>query len=247
MRKILSYMRRAVEDYHMIEEGDKIAVGVSGGKDSVTLLLALKELQRFYPKKFELIGLTLDMGFEGFDASALAALCEERAIPYIVEKTNFKEVIFDIRKESNPCSLCAKMRRGALNDLAKKHGCNKIALGHHYDDVVETFFLCLLYEGRIGCFSPVTHLTRADVYQIRPLIYAPEKEIRSIVKRMQFPTMHNPCPANGKTTRQDMKDMLNLMNKDNRGVKKRVFGALIRSGIDGWGLDKKINLKEYKS
>ena len=128
MRKILSYMRRAVEDYHMIEEGDKIAVGVSGGKDSVTLLLALKELQRFYPKKFELIGLTLDMGFEGFDASALAALCEERAIPYIVEKTNFKEVIFDIRKESNPCSLCAKMRRGALNDLAKKHGCNKIAL-----------------------------------------------------------------------------------------------------------------------
>ncbi len=244
MRKMLSYMRRAVDDYHMIEDGDRIAVGVSGGKDSVTLLTALKELQRFYPKKFELIGLTLDMGFDGFDTKPLETFCREKDIPYYIEQTNFKEIIFDIRQENNPCSLCAKMRRGALNDMAKKYNCNKIALGHHYDDVVETFFLCLLYEGRIGCFSPVTYLSRADVTQIRPLIYAPEKEIRSAVKRLELPLIHNTCPADGKTTRQEMKDMLNLMNKNNRGVKKRVFGALIRSGIDGWGLGNVSNVSE---
>ncbi len=235
MRKLLSYMRRAIEDYHMIEDGDRIAVGVSGGKDSVALLLALHELQRFYPKKFELIGITLDMGFDGFDTVPLQKLCADHEIPYFVEKTNFKEIIFDIRKESNPCSLCSKMRRGALNDLAKAHGCNKIALGHHYDDVIETFFLCLLYEGRIGCFSPVTYLSRADVHQIRPLIYTPEKDIYSVVRRLQLPIVAHSCPADGKTTRQDMKNMLQSLNKENRGVKKRVFGALIRSGIDGWG------------
>ena len=171
MKQILSSIRKAVEDYNMIEEGDKIAVALSGGKDSLTLLLALKNLQRFYPKHFELMALTIDPGSNVFDTTELEAFCEEQNIEYVIERTNIKEVVFDIRKEKNPCSLCANLRRGALNGVAEAHGCNKVALGHHQDDVIETFFLSLFYEGNIHTFSPTTYLSRKNIVTIRPMIY----------------------------------------------------------------------------
>lgn len=239
MRKILSYLRRAVDDYNMINEGDRIAVGVSGGKDSMVLLYALKEFQRFYPKKFELLGITLDMGFPDFNPEPVVSFCKEKDIAYEIVKTDIREIVFDIRKETNPCSLCSKMRRGALNEVAKSRGFDKVALGHHNDDVIETFYLCLLYEGRIGCFSPVTHLDRIDIHQIRPLIYAHEHEIKSAAIRNNLPIIHNPCPADGKTKRQDIKEFIKNTEADIKGSRDRVFGALIRSGIDGWGIEKR--------
>lgn len=234
MNKIVSYIRRAVEDYDMICEGDRVAVGVSGGKDSLVLLCAMAKLSEFYPKKFTVVGITLDMGYDA-DYSEIARLCDKLGVEYVVKKTQIKEVIFDIRKEKNPCSLCAKMRRGSLNDEAIVHGCNKIALGHHNDDVLETFFLSLLYEGRVSCFSPVTYLSRRDITQIRPMIYVPEKEIKAVVRRLALPVVHNPCPANGYTKRQDMKELITRLDKEtNRGLKKRLFTAVQNSGIDGW-------------
>lgn len=238
MRKILSYLRRAVDDYHMIDEGDKIAVGVSGGKDSIVLLYALKQLQMFYPKKFEILGITLDMGFPDFNPEPIVKFCKENDIKYEVIKTHIKEIVFDIRNEKCPCSLCSKMRRGALNEAAKERGCNKVALGHHNDDVIETYYLCLLYEGRIGTFSPVTHLDRIDIHQIRPLIYAKEYEIRKTATRLDLPIVKNPCPADGTTKRQEIKDIISNIEHNIHGSRERVFGAIIRSGIDGWGINK---------
>lgn len=234
MQKILSPLRRAVEDYDMIADGERIAVGVSGGKDSVTLLAALKRLSLFYPKHFEVIGITLDTGMDGMDFSPLKRFAKEADIELHVIKTNIKQVVFDIRKESNPCSLCAMLRRGALHDAVKELGVNKLALGHHYDDVSETFMLNLIYEGRIGCFRPVTYLDRKEITVIRPLIYATEKEVRSCVARNSLPVVHNPCPANGKTEREGMKCLLQDLEDRYPGVNKRIFGALQRSGIDGW-------------
>ena len=213
MRKILSRTRRAVDDYHMIAEGDKIAVGVSGGKDSLTLLCALAELRRFYPNKFDILALSIDMGFDGTDFSNVQELCEKIGVEYIIEKTDIAEVVFDIRKESNPCSLCAKMRRGGVNDLAVKNGCNKVALGHHNEDVLETFFLSLFYEGRLGCFSPVTYLSRKDIHVIRPLIYVAEGDIKGYANRADLPVVYNPCPMDGKSKRQDMKEFINSGQK----------------------------------
>ncbi|WP_242965159.1 tRNA 2-thiocytidine biosynthesis TtcA family protein [Petroclostridium xylanilyticum] len=238
MKRILSLVRKAVEDYDMIEDGDRIAVGVSGGKDSLTLLRALKALQRFYPKKFELEAITLSMGFDNFDLSGVRKMCEELGITYTVKPTNIAEVIFDIRKETNPCSLCAKMRRGALHDVALELGCKKVALGHHHDDVIETFFLSLFFEGRINCFSPVTYLDRKGIYLIRPMIYVPEKEIKGFSRRMELPVAFNPCPANGNTKRQYIKDLLKALNRENKGLKDRLFGAIQRSEIDGWKLER---------
>ena len=236
MRKILSYLRRAVDDYNMINEGDKIAVGVSGGKDSMVLLNALWELKRFYPKKFDLVGITIDMWFNEFNPDEVYRFTKEKGIPYEVVKTQIKEIIFDIRKESNPCSLCSKMRKGALNEAAKSMGYSKVALGHHFDDVIETFFLCLLYEGRIGCFSPVTYLDRTDVYQIRPLIYAHEYDVISCAQRQELPIIKNPCPADGFTKREDIKEFIKNTAKNYPDVKERVFGSLVRGNIDGWGI-----------
>lgn len=233
MRKILSRMRRAVDDYHMIAEGDKIAVGVSGGKDSLTLLCALAELRRFYPNKFDILALSIDMGFDGTDFSKVGELCKKIGVEYIIEKTDIAEVVFDIRKESNPCSLCAKMRRGGVNDLAVKNGCNKVALGHHNEDVLETFFLSLFYEGRLGCFSPVTYLSRKDIHVIRPLIYVAEGDIKGYANRAELPVVYNPCPMDGKSKRQDMKEFINSGQKKDKFFKKKILNA-IQTGLPAW-------------
>ncbi|MDD6214156.1 MAG: ATP-binding protein [Firmicutes bacterium] len=236
MKRIISCVRKAVEDYNMIEDGDKVAVGVSGGKDSLVLLGALANLSRYYPKKFTVVGLTLDMGYKA-DYSKIQKYCDDLGVEYIVKPTNIAEVIFDYRKEENPCSLCAKMRRGALNELAISQGCRRIALGHHNDDVLETFLLSLMYEGRINCFSPITYLDRSDIYCIRPLIYVKEGDIKGTVRRLDIPVLKSSCPVDGATKRAEVKDILAQIDKTvNPGLKKRMFTAIQTSGIDGWKL-----------
>ena len=237
MKQILSSIRKAVEDYNMIEEGDKIAVALSGGKDSLTLLLALKQLQRFYPKHFEIMALTIDPGSNVFDTTELEAFCKELDIEYVIEKTNIKEVVFDIRKEKNPCSLCANLRRGALNGVAESHGCNKVALGHHQDDVIETFFLSLFYEGKIHTFSPTTYLSRKNIITIRPMIYVNEKDVKSFVKRNPLPIMKKNCEMDGNSKREYMKDLIKALTKDIPKLRACVFGAIQRSNIPGWKID----------
>ena len=198
-------IRRAVDDYNMIEEGDKIAVGVSGGKDSLLLLVALHHLQSYYPKHFDLEAITIELGFEGMDFTPVAELCRELDIPYTCLKTDIKEVVFDVRKEDNPCSLCAKMRRGALNDAIRQRGINKLALGHHFDDAVETFMLSLLFEGRLSCFRPVTYLDRSGVTQIRPMIYAGELKISNVAGLSYYAGKDT-----GSIVLKNMKNMINL-------------------------------------
>ncbi|MDF2686028.1 MAG: putative ATPase of the PP-loop superfamily implicated in cell cycle control [Clostridia bacterium] len=237
MNKVLGPIRRAIDDYSMIEEGDRIAVGVSGGKDSTMLMVALNRLSLFYPKKFSIVGITLDMGMAGMDFTPIKNIAAQEGIEYIIKPTKIADIVFNVRKESNPCSLCALMRRGALHDTALQLGIKKIALGHHYDDVLETFMLNLIHEGRIGCFRPVTFLDRKEITVIRPLIYMEERDVRSCVKRNSIPVVQNPCKANGHTERQKMKDMLKGLETDYKGVKLRIFGALQRSGIDGWDLE----------
>lgn len=234
MKGIVSRVRKAVEDYDMIHDGDKIGVGVSGGKDSLVLLGALANLSRYYPKKFTVMGLTLDMGYKQ-DYSDIQKYCDALGVEYIVKPTNIAEVVFDCRKEENPCSLCAKLRRGALNDLAIEQGCKRVALGHHNDDVLETFLLSLFYEGRINCFSPVTYLDRTDLYSIRPLIYVREGDIRGAAARLNIPVLKSACPADGCTKRAEVKNILADLNKTvNPGLKKRMFTAIQNSKIDGW-------------
>ncbi|MEE1049683.1 MAG: ATP-binding protein [Clostridia bacterium] len=233
LQKILSKVRRAVDDYHMISEGDRIAVGVSGGKDSLTLLCALSALRRFYPAKFEVIGVSLDMGFPDMSFSGVRELCDKLDVEYVVKKTDIAEIIFDIRKEKNPCSLCAKMRRGGVNDLAVELGCNKVALGHHNEDVLETFFLSLFYEGRLGCFAPVTYLSRRDIHVIRPMIYLPEGEIKGFAKSENLPVVKSTCPNDGVSKRQDMKDFINEKAKEDRFFKTKMMNA-IQTGIPNW-------------
>ena len=233
LQKILSKVRRAVDEYHMIENGDRIAVGVSGGKDSLTLLVALAELRRFYPKKFEVVGVSLDMGYPDVSFAGVEELCQKLNIKYVVEKTDIAEIIFDVRKEKNPCSLCAKMRRGGVNSLAVELGCNKVALGHHNDDVLETFFLSLFYEGRLNCFSPVTYLSRKDIYVIRPMIYLPEGEIKGFAKEENLPIVHNPCPMDGYSKRQDMKEYIAGHNREDKFFKTKIMHA-IQTGLPAW-------------
>ena len=240
MQKMLSYVRRAVDQYHMIEDGDVIAVGVSGGKDSLALLAALANLRRFYPKKFELKAITLEMGYEEMDFTPVAELCQKLDVEYITRQTDIKTIVFDIRQEENPCSLCAKMRRGALNDTAKQCGCNKVALGHHYDDVIETVMMSLLYEGRFNCFLPMTYLNRRDITVIRPMIYAPEAYIKSLVRRLELPVVHNPCPADGNTKREEIKQLIRTLEHQNHGVRQRIFGAVQRYPLRGWGIDASV-------
>jgi len=231
IRRLLSCARRAVDDYGMIEDGDRIAVGLSGGKDSIALLCVLLDLQRFYPKRFEVCGISVSMGFEGMDYSPVADFCSESGVEYRVIKTELAHIIFDVRKESNPCSLCAKMRRGILHDAAKEMGCSKIALGHHYDDVIDTFMLNLFHEGRIGAFLPVTYLSRKDITLIRPLLYVPEKDIRYFLSKNDLPTVKNPCPEDGHTEREKMKQLINGLDREYKGLKHRIFGAMQKGGV----------------
>lgn len=243
MKQILSSIRKAVDDYGMINEGDKIAVALSGGKDSVTLLLALKNLQIFYPKHFELMALTIDPGSETFDTTEMEKLCEKIGVEYVIEKTHIKEVVFDIRKEKNPCSLCANLRRGALNSVAEEHGCNKVALGHHKDDVIETLLLSLFYEGNINTFAPTTYLSRKNITTIRPMIYLEEKEIKSFAKRNDIPIMKKTCAADGYTKREFIKELIKELSKKIPRLKACIFGAVQRSNIKGW---EKVESEEEK-
>ena len=237
MQHILSLVRRCVEDYDMIEAGETVAVGVSGGKDSVLTLAALARLRRFYPKKFEVAAVTIDAGAPGMDFSPIAQLCRELEVPYYVERVPIYEVVFEARREKNPCSLCAKFRRGALSTKLNDLGISKIALGHHYDDAVETMLMSLFIEGRISCFQPVTYLDRTQVTQIRPLLYVQEREVRGAVKRLGLPVVENPCPANGSTKREEMKELIRSLDQQFPGVKKRIFGAIQRYPLYGWSTE----------
>ena len=234
MNKFTGLVRRCIEDYQMIADGETIAVGVSGGKDSVALLCALANLRGYYPKRFSLHAVTLDMGFEGTDFSPIAKLCEELETPYTLRLTDIAHVVFDERREKNPCSLCAKMRRGALNKAIKELGISKIALAHHFDDAIETFLLSLLYEGRISCFQPVTYMDRTAVTQIRPMLYVGEGTVINLVGRNKLPVVHNPCPMNGASKREEIKTLIKTLGMSYPDLRSKVFGAMQRLPLDGW-------------
>ncbi len=234
LQEIIGKIRKASDDFNMIEEGDKIAVGLSGGKDSITLLHALHYLQKFYKNKFELMAITIHPGSTTFDPTDLTKICSELEIPYIIYNSNISNVVFDIRKEKNPCSLCANMRRGMLNSLAVEHGCNKVALGHHMDDVMETFLMSVLLNGKVHTFAPVTYLSRSSVKTIRPMVYVEEKLIRALAKEKNFPVMGKCCPADGFTKRDYMTDLIRNLRKDIPRVREHIFGAIKRSNIKGW-------------
>ena len=234
MQKMLSHLRRCVDEYRMIQAGDRIAVGVSGGKDSLVLLRTLAELRRFYPVPFEVVAITLDMGYENADFSPIAKMCEEIGVEYIVKPTNIKEVVFDIRNEKNPCALCAKLRRGSLNDAAKENGCNKVALGHHFDDAVETFMLSLFYEGRLSCFLPVTYLDRTDLHVIRPMLYMTEREVINFANRQNLPICKSGCPVDKETKREDIKQLIRTLEHDYHDLREHIFGAMQRLPLNGW-------------
>lgn len=234
MQKILGYLRKAIEHYNMINEGDKIAVALSGGKDSITLLKGLKALQRFYPKHFELIAISVNPGFEFFDSEFLQKTCNDIGVDYIEVKSDIKEIVFDIRKERNPCSLCANLRRGILNSTSIQHGCNKLALGHNEDDVLETFFLNMLFAGSLSTFAPTSYMDRSKITLIRPLIYTPEKEIRNFIKRENIMVMKKNCPMDGLSKREYMKNMLYKLSIEIPNVRANLMGAIKRANINGW-------------
>lgn len=237
MQRILGYMRKAIKEFDLIHDGDRVCVGVSGGKDSLVLLVGLHRLRSFIGIDFTVCGVTIDPGFGGKegDYTAVQEMCSQLGIEYHIVRTQIGEIVFDIRKEPNPCSLCAHLRRGALQDAAVEFGCNKLALGHNMDDTVETFFMNLFNEGRIGCFSPVTHLETKDIYMIRPLVLAPEKDVRRAARRENYPVVRSICPADGHTNRQRTKEFVNDMQRKDHGFRERIFGALRRGDIDGWG------------
>lgn len=235
MQRMMGLVRRCAADYGMIEPHDRIAVGVSGGKDSVTLLYLLAALREYYPEPFELTAITIDMGLPGMDFSPVEALCARLNVPYHTVKTEIGPIIFDYRKENNPCSMCAKMRRGALNQALLAQGFHKVALGHHYDDAVETFLMSLLFEGRLSCFQPVTYLDRTGVTQIRPMLYLTEGMIRNFVEREQLPVVHNVCPADKHTKREEIKQLIVQLQSTYPDLKDRVFGAMQRLPLPEWG------------
>lgn len=234
LQRLLSYVRRAIDDYQMIDDGDKIAVGVSGGKDSICLLLALKHLQRFYPKHFTLEAITVSLGLPGATYDDIAALCKSIDVPYTVVNTDIGQIIFDERKEKNPCSLCAKMRKGAFNEMAKKLSCNKVAYAHHKDDIIETMLMSLLFEGRFHTFSPVTYLDRMDLTVIRPLMYVDEIDIKGFQNKYHLPVQKNPCPADGYTKREYAKNLVKQLNQEHLGAKEHMFHAIVNATLPGW-------------
>ena len=225
----MSYARRAIDDYSMIQEGDKIAIGVSGGKDSLALLYCMKELQRFYPNHYEIEAISVDLGFGNIDFLKIEDFCKNLDVPFYVASTEIANIVFEDRKEKSPCSLCAKMRKGALNNLAKAHGCNKTAFGHHRDDIIETMLLSLIFEGRFYSFSPVTYLDRMDLTLIRPFMYVEEADIIGFANKYEIPVLKNPCPVDGETKRQYAKELANQINRDHQGAKDRMFHAILES------------------
>lgn len=233
-QKLLSYTRKAVDEYGLIKEGDRIAVGISGGKDSLTLLIALHRLQQFYPVSFALEAITVDLGNPGFDVEAIEAFCQELGVRYTCVRTQIAQIVFGERKEKNPCSLCAKMRKGALNEAALAHGCNKIAYAHHKDDLVETLMMSLLFEGRINTFSPLTHLDRTGLEVIRPLMYVSEKEIRGYARGCHLPVGKSFCPADGYTKREYVKELLQRIYEENPGARERLFHACVTGELKDW-------------
>ena len=232
MQKLMGLMRRCIEDYKMISPGDRIAVGVSGGKDSLVLLKLLAGLRQYMD--FAVEAITIDMGL-GMDYSGIEEMCRALDVPYSIVKTEIAPIIFDYRKEKNPCSMCAKMRRGALNQALLDRGMNKLALGHHYDDAVETFVMNLLFEGRIGCFQPVTDLDRTGIIQIRPMLYIHEKTVDSFAKRMELPVVENRCPVDKQTKREEVKKLVFNLSSTYPDLKERIFGAMQRLPLPEWG------------
>ena len=236
LQQVYSLTRKAIDDYHMIQAGDEIAVGISGGKDSLTLLYALQGLRRFYPHPFKLCAVTVDLGFDNLKLDKISDLCEDLDVPYHIIHTDIAKIIFEDRRESNPCSLCAKMRKGALNDAMKAIGCNKVAYAHHKDDVVETMMMSLIYEGRLHTFRPVTYLDRTDITVIRPLVYMNEADVIGFVNKYKVPVVKSPCPADGHTKREYIKNLVQKINLESPGVKGRIFTAIQRGKLDGWSL-----------
>ena len=236
MDKLTGRVRAAVQHYDLIQEGDRIAVGVSGGKDSLFLLCALAELTHYYPQHFTVTAITADPCFGGVDGdySQVQELCDRLSVPYIIRKTYLGPLIFEERKEENPCALCARMRRGILHNLCVEEGFNKLALGHHFDDAVQTFFMNLCYGGRLGCFSPKTYLSRKQITVIRPLIFCEEREIRGAARRLELPVVKSACPADGVTARKDTADLVRSLEKQFPDLRQKVLGAMQRAGLDGW-------------
>lgn len=234
LQQVLSYVRKAIDDYEMISEGDRIAIGISGGKDSLTLLYALQGLRRFYPKHFDIHAVTVDLGFQNLNLDKIKDFCRDLEVEYTIVKTDIAEVIFQERKEENPCSLCAKMRKGALNQAIKELGCQKIAYAHHKDDVVETMLMSLIFEGRIHTFAPVTYLDRTELTVIRPLMYMKEADVIGFVHKYDVPVVKSPCPADGYTKREYVKNLLRQLNLENPGVKERMFTAIQNGNLKGW-------------
>ncbi len=241
-QRLCGLMRKAIVQYDMLQDGDKVCIGVSGGKDSVALTLALAQLQKYIDIKFDLVAVTLDPQFysKQTDYSRLEKLFREKGIEYVIKRTDIGPIIFDQRKEENPCSLCARMRRGALHDVAKELGCNKIALGHHLDDAIETFYMNLWNEGRIGTFSPVTYLSRKDVTMIRPMALAVESDVVPAVNQLKMPIVKSACPADGVTNRQNMKDFITEKCKTDPSFRAKSLNAFQKKDLDGWGPKKKI-------
>ena len=234
LNSLTGMVRRCVDDYNMISPGDRIAVGISGGKDSLVLLAALSHLKRYYPAPFELEAITIDAGFEGMDYSGVATLCAELDVPYTRVPTDIREIVFEARQESNPCSLCAKMRRGALNTTLKARGCGKLALGHHFDDAVETFAMSLLFEGRLNCFAPVSYMDRMDVTMIRPLLYVGELRSANMAKALSLPVVTSTCPMDRTSRRREVKDLLDTLSAAYPDLRSRIFGAMQRLPLPGW-------------
>lgn len=235
LQRLLSLTRQAIDDYNMIEEGDHVAIGISGGKDSLTLLMALHRLQQFYPKKFQISALTVDLGYdETFDLTKVHELCDSLSIPYIVEHTQIASILFDERKEKNPCSLCGKMRKGALNQVALQLGCNKIAYAHHKNDMIETMLLSMLFEGRFYSFPPVTYLDKSELTIIRPLMYVDEADIIGFKNKYELPVVKSLCPIDGHTKREYAKNLVKQLNLDHPGAKDRMFRSILDGNICDW-------------
>lgn len=240
LQQLMSYARRAIDDYQMIEDGDHIAIGVSGGKDSLALLMAMQGLMRFYPKKFTIEAISVDLGFGNIDFSRIGDFCKDLQIPYYVAKTDIAQIVFEDRKEKSPCSLCAKMRKGSLNNLAKEHGCTKTAFGHHKDDIINTMLLSLIFEGHFYSFAPVTELDRIGLTLIRPFMYVEESDIIGFCNKNQIPVLKNPRPVDGETKRQYAKELANQLNREHPGAKDRMFTAIL-NGVSSYkklGADK---------